>query len=132
MVRDREIHSSNLSSTTPNTNPTVIEHLFVYGTLGPGRPNEHVLTKIGGTWQDATINGVLHNEGWGSELGYPAIKLSKDGKIIEGFLFTSENLSDNWADLDVFEGEAYLRVLAKVKLGNGTHVDANIYTLRSN
>ncbi|MCT7653989.1 hypothetical protein MBH78_02755 [Oceanimonas sp. NS1] len=23
--------------------------LFVYGTLGPGRPNEHVLTAIGGS-----------------------------------------------------------------------------------
>lgn len=24
------------------------ERLFVYGTLGPGRPNEHVLRDIGG------------------------------------------------------------------------------------
>ena len=132
MVRDREIHSSNLSSTTANTNPAMIEHLFVYGTLGPGRPNEHVLTKIGGTWKNATINGVLHNEGWGSELGYPAIELSNSGDVIEGFLFTSKHLSNNWDKLDEFEGQAYRRVIANVKLDNGTHVDANIYTLRSN
>jgi len=110
----------------------VIEHLFVYGTLGPGRPNEHVLTKIGGTWQGATINGVLHDQGWGSELGYPGIELSEDGEIVNGFVFTSENLSDNWTDLDKFEGEAYERVLAEVKLDDGTISDAYIYTLGSN
>ena len=110
----------------------MIEHLFVYGTLGPGRPNEHVLTKIGGTWQNATINGVLHDKGWGSELGYPAIELSDSGDIVEGFLFTSENLSNHWSKLDEFEGEAYKRVLAKVKLDDGTISDAYIYTLRSN
>lgn len=25
-----------------------MESLFVYGTLGPGRPNAHILEKIGG------------------------------------------------------------------------------------
>lgn len=29
----------------------MIERLFVYGSLGPGRPNEHVLAVIGGNWQ---------------------------------------------------------------------------------
>jgi gamma-glutamylcyclotransferase (GGCT)/AIG2-like uncharacterized protein YtfP len=27
------------------------EKLIVYGTLGPGRPNEHVLKAIGGVWE---------------------------------------------------------------------------------
>jgi len=27
-----------------------MESLFVYGTLGPGRPNSHILEIIGGSW----------------------------------------------------------------------------------
>ncbi len=107
------------------------ESLFVYGTLGPGRPNEHVLTAIGGSWKTATITGTLRNEGWGAELGYPGIELDEVGGEVEGFLFVSENLSDHWAVLDKFEGEAYKRVLAKVQVEDGSMIDAHIYTLRS-
>ena len=110
---------------------TVIERLFVYGTLGPGRPNEHVLDAIGGSWETATVTGTLRHKGWGAELGYPGIDLDEHGGEVEGFLFTSENLSGHWAVLDEFEGEAYERVLAKVKLKDGSIVDAYIYMLRS-
>jgi gamma-glutamylcyclotransferase (GGCT)/AIG2-like uncharacterized protein YtfP len=47
----------------------VIEKLFVYGTLGPGRPNEHVLVAIGGSWETATVTGRLLEEGWGGRNG---------------------------------------------------------------
>ena len=109
----------------------LIERLFVYGTLGPGRPNEHVLTAIGGTWKTATVNGTLRNEGWGAELGYPGIDLNENGAEVQGFLFISEFLSAHWAALDKFEGEAYERVLVNVKFEDGSMVDANIYTLRA-
>jgi len=109
----------------------VTEQLFVYGTLGPGRPNEHVLNAIGGSWSAATVTGTLRHEGWGAELGYPGIDLDQHGGEVEGFLFTSENLLDHWAVLDAFEGEAYKRVLAKAKLEDGSIVDAHIYTLQS-
>ena len=33
----------------------MIERLFVYGTLAPGQPNEHVLREIGVTWEAATV-----------------------------------------------------------------------------
>ena len=107
------------------------DRAIVYGALGPGRPNEHVLDAIGGSWETATVTGTLRHEGWGAELGYPGIDLDEHGEEVEGFLFTSENLSDHWATLDEFEGEAYRRVLAKVKFGDGSIVDAHIYTLRS-
>ncbi len=29
-----------------------MQRLFVYGSLGPGRPNEHLMQKIGGQWPD--------------------------------------------------------------------------------
>ena len=35
----------------------MIQRLFVYGTLVPGGPNEHVLSDIGGTWIEASVNG---------------------------------------------------------------------------
>ncbi|MEO0806291.1 MAG: gamma-glutamylcyclotransferase family protein [Cyanobacteria bacterium J06643_4] len=105
------------------------EQLFVYGTLCPGRPNEHVLTPIGGTWQPATVTGTLRHDGWGAEMGYPGIVLSESGEAVEGFLFTSKNLSEHWKMLDEFEGEGYERVLAKVKLKDKSITDAYIYVL---
>jgi gamma-glutamylcyclotransferase (GGCT)/AIG2-like uncharacterized protein YtfP len=51
----------------------VTEHLFVYGTLAPGRPNEHVLEPLDGTWRRATVRGDLLDVGWGAEHGYPAL-----------------------------------------------------------
>ena len=106
------------------------EKLFVYGTLGLGRPNEHILNDIGGTWETASVIGTLKDKGWGAEMGFPGLELSETGKEIEGFVFTSENLAEHWDSLDEFEGEAYLRVISKVVLKNGHTVDANIYTLR--
>jgi gamma-glutamylcyclotransferase (GGCT)/AIG2-like uncharacterized protein YtfP len=108
----------------------VIEKLFVYGTLGLGRPNEHILSDIGGSWQTATVKGNLREEGWGAEMGYPGIEIDDKGEDVEGFIFTSENLSSHWSHLDEFEGEAYIRVLTKVTLEDGSAVDAYIYTLR--
>ena len=107
------------------------EKLFVYGTLGPGRPNEHILKSIGGSWDDAVISGNLHQEGWGAELGYPGLELDEFGGKVEGFIFTSKNLAKHWDSLDDFEGAAYQRVLAKVTLKDGTIVDANVYILYS-
>ncbi|MBW1752218.1 MAG: gamma-glutamylcyclotransferase [Deltaproteobacteria bacterium] len=107
------------------------EKLFVYGTLGPGRPNEHVLKAIGGAWENATVRGKLRQEGWGAEIGYPGIDLDENGEEIEGFLFISENLSSHWKTLDDFEGEGYERVATQAKLEDGSMVDAYIYMLRA-
>ncbi|KTF18378.1 gamma-glutamylcyclotransferase family protein [Pseudoalteromonas sp. H105] len=106
------------------------EKLFVYGTLGLGRPNEHILSDIGGTWEIASVRGILKDKGWGAEMGFPGIELNESGKEVEGFVFTSQHLAEHWASLDEFEGEAYQRVIAKVVLDNGRAIDANIYTLR--
>jgi gamma-glutamylcyclotransferase (GGCT)/AIG2-like uncharacterized protein YtfP len=107
----------------------VIERLFVYGTLAPGRPNEHVLSVIGGSWQNATVNGILRHAGWGAELGYPGIDLDEQGAEIKGFLFTSKNLLNHWHELDQFEGAAYQRVLVSVNREDSSRIDAFIYRL---
>ena len=106
------------------------EHLFVYGTLAPGRPNAHVLTDIPGKWSEATIRGELHPEGWGATQGYPAVIPGKEGGVVKGHLFTSDHLSEHWQRLDAFEGEEYERRLATATLADGATVQANVYALR--
>lgn len=108
----------------------MIECLFVYGTLAPGRPNEHVLGEVGGSWEAASVTGRLRQEGWGAEMGYPGLDLDEKGEEIAGFLFTSENLSAYWEKLDAFEGSAYERVLTSAKLEDNRAVDAYVYALR--
>lgn len=49
---------------------------------------------------------------------------------IEGYLFSSGNLTENWSELDDFEGDEYERLLTKVKLGNSTTVEAFVYTIK--
>jgi gamma-glutamylcyclotransferase (GGCT)/AIG2-like uncharacterized protein YtfP len=109
----------------------VVQRLFVYGSLAPGRPNEHVLAAIGGSWEVASATGTLRQEGWGACIGYPGIQLDEAGSEVRGFLFTSENLAEHWAALDKFEGESYQRVLTTVRLEDNTTVTAYIYELRS-
>ena len=38
-------------------------NLFVYGSLGPNRPNAHILENMGGTWAKAYVHGDLHAKG---------------------------------------------------------------------
>ncbi len=104
--------------------------LFVYGTLGPGRPNEHILERIGGSWEEASVIGTLHPEGWGAEMGYPSITLEESGTKVNGFLFSSDDLSDYWSELDKFEGDAYERILTTVQLTNGAYAEAYIYVIK--
>lgn len=108
----------------------MIERLFVYGTLGPGRPNEHILGAIGGDWETAWVRGVLHAAGWGAELGFPGIVLDTNGDRIDGFLFSAPRLGEHWGMLDAFEGDAYRRELVPVQRDGKPAVDACIYTLR--
>ena len=106
------------------------QRLFVYGTLGPGRPNEHVLSAIGGRWEEASVNGHLEPQGWGAELGYPGIVLDDAGDEVEGYLYSSDKLDDHWDELDDFEGEEYKRVLITVRTKDRMAVEAYIYILR--
>ena len=86
-----------------------MNRLFVYGTLAPGKPNEHVLADLDGTWEPATIRGTLHTAGWGAVSGFPVIILDAEGDIIKGQIFRSAQLASYWHVLDEFEGDAYKR-----------------------
>ena len=104
--------------------------LFVYGSLAPGRPNAHVLDQVPGTWEPATIRGLLRQEGWGAAIGYPGIVLDEQGDEIAGLVFSSETLDAHWQRLDRFEGEGYQRVSVSATLEDGSVVQAQVYALR--
>lgn len=115
----------------PDEGTRTFERLFVYGTLAPGRPNEHVLANLSGEWQPATTNGELLQEGWGASVGFPGIVLDEYGQEVHGLLFSSEQLSEHWERLDDFEGDGYERVLTSVKLRSGEAATAYVYVLRA-
>ena len=105
--------------------------LFVYGSLGLGRVNDHVLKNIGGTFKRAYVFGKLYEEGWGSAIGFPGIRLTSKEEKIEGYLFISDTIEEHWQKLDDFEGDAYRRVKTQVVLlEDDVAVEAYIYELR--
>ncbi len=108
----------------------VEENLFVYGTLSPGGPNEHVLKAIGGRWDKARVAGHLNEEGWGSAMGYPGLVIDADGGLVEGYLFHSTKLRTHWHMLDDFEGEDYERVVVQALRHDGSWVEAFAYVIR--
>jgi gamma-glutamylcyclotransferase (GGCT)/AIG2-like uncharacterized protein YtfP len=109
-----------------------MQHLFVYGTLAPGRANHKILEHISGSWQEATLRGTLHQEGWGVRMGYPGITPSKNGDKVEGFVFSSKELTNNWSMLDKFEGDGYKRMEVSVTLKKGIKMNAYVYALSRN
>lgn len=104
--------------------------LFVYGTLGPGRPNAHIMENIGGSWQQGYVCGNLREAGWGAAMGFPGIELTLEGEQIAGYVFSSANLPAHWAMLDAFEGEGYQRVPVEVVLQDGSTLMSEIYALK--
>jgi gamma-glutamylcyclotransferase (GGCT)/AIG2-like uncharacterized protein YtfP len=108
----------------------MLERLFVYGTLAPGRANDHVLRDVPGTWQEGTIRGHRRNEGWGARHGYPGVVVDAAGAPVNGYLFSSVALEAEWKRLDEFEGVQYERVKVDVHLAGGHVVTAYVYQLR--
>lgn len=107
------------------------ERLFVYGTLAPGKPNEHVLKDLAGEWIPASVNGVLHAKGWGAAMGFPGLVLDPDAEAVSGLLFCSDELAGHWHRLDAFEGEGYQRIVTYATLGNGEQIAAYVYAIKT-
>lgn len=117
--------------TTDPISPAEPPRLFVYGTLAPGHPNQHVLADVPGTWEPASIHGHLVHDGWGSALGYPALILHVNTtEVVSGMLLTSNALPEHWDRIDEFEGDGYLRATVNVTVADGTRRSAQAYLLR--
>ncbi len=106
------------------------QRLFVYGTLAPGQPNQHLLAQLAGEWTPASVMGYLHEKGWGYTMGYPGVVLDEGGEEVRGYLFSSSELGPHWQRLDEFEGDEYQRVTTLVTTDSGHEVEAFIYVVR--
>jgi gamma-glutamylcyclotransferase (GGCT)/AIG2-like uncharacterized protein YtfP len=62
-------------------------------------------------------------------MGYPGIVPAEDGEEVEGFVFSSVHLIDQWPKIDEFEGEGYERVLVTVSVNRTHKVEAYVYAL---
>jgi gamma-glutamylcyclotransferase (GGCT)/AIG2-like uncharacterized protein YtfP len=90
------------------------ERLAVYGSLAPGRQNHHIVGPLGGTWTEGVVEGDLFRYGWGTAIGFPALRLRPGGPAVPVHVLTSPALRTAWEELDAFEGAEYRRVLVPV------------------
>lgn len=102
--------------------------LATYGSLAPGRVNDHLLANLKGHWRQGTVRGKLVEAGWGAALGFPGLVLDPLGIPIEVHLFESPDLPYHWPRLDAFEGAGYRRVVTQVTTADG-ELDAWIYVV---
>jgi len=93
------------------------QRLATYGSLAPGRANEHQLTNLNGVWYTGEVYGTLVESGWGADLGFPGIILGRDGQAVPVHVFESADLPSHWARLDEFEGPGSLPAEATRRLG---------------
>ncbi|NNP67763.1 gamma-glutamylcyclotransferase family protein [Acinetobacter sp. Ac_5812] len=107
-----------------------MNQLFVYGTLCPNRENAHILGGIGGDWQQASVHGTIHILDWGPDQGLPAMVLNEADPLVEGYLFSTDKLEQNWQMLDDFEGIQYQRVEVQVRLSDGDTTLAWTYVMK--
>jgi gamma-glutamylcyclotransferase (GGCT)/AIG2-like uncharacterized protein YtfP len=108
------------------------KNLFVYGTLKPECSNNYILQDIGGDFYKAILHGFQFDKKWEKETGYPGLIESDNSVKVEGYVFVSENLKNNWKIIDDFETAAYLRKRVSVNLDNNKKVTAFVYIINTN
>lgn len=104
--------------------------LAIYGSLAPGRENHHVLADLDGEWLDGHVRGRYEARGWGSALGYPALRWDPKAESVAVWVLFAEQLKERWSELDRFEGPDYVRCLVPVFSGSRPICIANIYLAR--
>ena len=114
--------------TTPRADGGV-RRLAVYGSLAPGQSNHDQLAGLRGDWRAGVVRGRLVASAWGAAEGYPGLRPDPDGPDVAVQVFESEDLPAHWARLDVFEGDAYERVIVTVAI-DGEPAEAWLYALR--
>ncbi len=141
LARRNDLARSPLDSAAIRAEAEVLDHaietifgasrrLAVYGSLAPGEANHHVLSNLSGEWFDVIVRGRLIDSGWGSDLGYPALRWDPNGDDVAAKLFVSTYLPDHWERLDAFEGDHYRRDLVTVHHPGGETSVANTYVVR--
>lgn len=83
------------------------ERVWVYGTLRPGGSNSWRMGSAQHLGQ-ASVRGVLYRLGW-----YPGLVRDASGRPVIGDLFQLKSAAQ-LAELDVYEGDEYQRVLLQI------------------
>lgn len=141
LARRNDLTRSPLGSAAIRAEAEVLDHaieaifgvsrrLAVYGSLAPGESNHHVLADVSGEWFDTIVRGRLIDSGWGSDLGYPALRWDPNGDDVPAKLFVSAHLRKQWDRIDAFEGDHYRRDLVTVHHPGGETSVANAYVVR--
>lgn len=105
-----------------------MDHLFVYGTLGPEQSHSHLLQQVKGQYQKATINARLLPIGWDNGAGYPGLILSTEqNERVAGYIYSADDLSPIWDQVDAYEGEHYQRIFTTAYLENGDELTVQVY-----
>jgi gamma-glutamylcyclotransferase (GGCT)/AIG2-like uncharacterized protein YtfP len=105
---------------------------IIYGSLAPGGPNHNFVKNIPGEWKKGFVTGKLENKGWGADMGYKGyrpVPTHQQEQIPAHILFSAE-MGTHWRRLDEFEGEGYLRQLARFTLEDGQEGVGYIYGVR--
>ena len=111
-----------------NAKASADTRLATYGTLAPGRVNNHQLADLEGFWRQGTVRGRLVDAGWGAKFGCPGLILDPLGHAVDVHVFESPDLPLHWLHLDAFEGDGYRRVVTRVSTAEGD-LDVSIYVI---
>lgn len=109
---------------------TALHRLATYGSLVPGRINDHQLDGLKGRWLEGYVQAKLIEAGWGASLGFPAMVLDPGGPAVHVHVFESADPPAHWSRLDDFEGPCYQRVVTTVHTPAG-EINACICVLRA-
>ena len=94
--------------------------LAVYGTLAPGRSNDHMLSQLDGQWLDGHVRGEVQERD-----GFPVFSW-RNGPSVPVRILDAPALSQTFERLDQFEGAKYRRILVPVQVKD-QRVICNIY-----
>jgi len=94
--------------------PTVVDRLFVYGTLRAGQSARRMIEHHVSASEPARCRGTMY----GFAAGYPGVILDGD-TVIVGELVHLDDLAAALPLLDGYEGEDFTRILTEVEAGTG-------------
>lgn len=94
---------------------TVVDRLFVYGTLRAGQTSRSLVEAYVKRAEPATARGSIY----AFPSGHPGLVVD-DAGVVHGELLTLTELAAALPLLDAYEGDDFARVLAEVTAASGT------------
>lgn len=101
-----------------------MDRVFVYGTLRSGQTARSLIGDHVTASEPAELTGSMY----AMPEGYPAV-IPGGELTVRGELVTLRDLAPAFLLLDAYEGDGYRRVLARVRLGDGSEPWAWVYSL---